>query len=172
MSKAARLSREIGPRFPLPAEEPGFAAAALSRYTALMETLAQVPEPRAKAASRSLAVLLVEDEVLIRMTIADMLEELGHRVVGEAGDIESASSFAMTAEYDLAILDINLHGRYVDPVADLIALCGKPFLFASGHGPEVLPSLLRRRPLLRKPVVIEDLRLTIEKIFDDLPAKS
>ncbi|WP_416207729.1 hypothetical protein [Bradyrhizobium sp. SEMIA] len=42
---------------------------------------------------RSLAVLLVEDEVLIRMNLSDMLDELGHRVAGEAGDIESASSF-------------------------------------------------------------------------------
>lgn len=100
------------------------------------------------------------------MTLSDMLVELGHRVIGEAGDIESASSFAMTAEYDLAILDINLHGTYVDPVADLIALRGRPFLFASGHGPEVLPSLLRRRPLLRKPVSFDDLRLTIDKLFD------
>lgn len=131
-----------------------------------METLNQVPEGRVKAAPRSLAVLLIEDEVLIRMTLADMLEELGHRVIGEAGDIESASSFSMTAEYDLAILDINLHGRYVDPVADLIALRGKPFLFASGYGPEVLPSLLRRRPLLRKPVSFDELKLTIDRLFE------
>jgi len=104
------------------------------------------------------------------MALSDMLEELGHRVAGEAGDIESASSFAMTAEYDLAILDINLPGRYVDPVADLIALRRKPFMFASGHGPEVLPSLLRRRPLHRKPVSLDELRRTIDDIFENLPA--
>ncbi|MEY9418010.1 CheY-like chemotaxis protein [Bradyrhizobium japonicum] len=115
---------------------------------------------------RSLAVLLVEDEALTRMVLSDMLDELGHRIAGEAGDIESASSYAMTAEDDLAILDINLHGRYVDPVADLIALRGKPFVFASGYGPEVLPSLLRRRPLLRKPVALDDLKLTIDRIFE------
>ncbi|WP_354269135.1 response regulator [Bradyrhizobium japonicum] len=120
--------------------------------------------------NRSLAVLLVEDEVLIRMALSDMLEELGHRVAGEAGDIESGSSFAMTADYDLAILDINLHGRYVDPVADLIALRRKPFMFASGYGPEVLPSLLRARPLLRKPVSLDELRVTIDKLFEGLPA--
>jgi CheY-like chemotaxis protein len=119
--------------------------------------------------NRSLSVLLVEDEVLIRMALSDMLDELGHRVAGEAGDIASASSFAMTAEYDLAILDINLHGRYVDPVADLIALRRKPFVFASGHGPEVLPSLLRRHPFIRKPVTLAELRRTIDSIFEDAP---
>lgn len=41
--------------------------------------------------NRSLSVLLVEDEVLIRMALSHMLDELGHRVAGEAGDIESAS---------------------------------------------------------------------------------
>lgn len=122
--------------------------------------------------NRSLSVLLVEDEVLIRMALSDMLDELGHRVAGEAGDIESASSFAMTAEYDLAILDINLHGRYVDPVADLIALRRKPFMFASGYGAEVLPSLLRRHPLLRKPIALDELRLTIDRIFQNPPASS
>ncbi|PDT88819.1 hypothetical protein CO669_18915 [Bradyrhizobium sp. Y36] len=77
---------------------------------------------------RSLAVLQVEDEVLIRMAL-DMLDELRHRVAGEAGDIESAPSFAKTAEYDLAILDINLHGRYVDPVSldELSLTIGKIF---------------------------------------------
>lgn len=119
--------------------------------------------------NRSLSVLLVEDEVLIRMALSHMLDELGHRIAGEAGDIESASSFAMTAEYDLAILDINLRGRYVDPVADLIALRRKPFMFASGHGPEVLPSLLRRHPFILKPVTLDTLRRTIDSIFQDAP---
>lgn len=120
--------------------------------------------------NRSLSVLLVEDEALIRMALADMLVELGHNVVAEAGNIEDASSFAMTAEYDLAILDINLQGRYVDPVADLIALRGKPFMFASGYGPDVLPSLLRRRPLVRKPVSLEQLRDAIDGMFEGAEA--
>lgn len=114
--------------------------------------------------TRSLAVLLVEDEVLIRMTLADMLDELGHRVAGEAGDIASASSFAMTAEYDLAILDINLHGRYVDPVADLIALrriLHVRFRLRS-RSPPVAP---QSAPLLRKPVSLDELRLTIDKLL-------
>ena len=67
--------------------------------------------------------------------------------------------FAMTAQYDFAILDINLKGVYVDPVADLIERRGKPFLFATGYGPELLPSLLRRRPILRKPISIDQLKV-------------
>ena len=87
-----------------------------------------------------LSVFLVEDEALIRMMMADMVEELGHHVVAEADNVRDATAFAMTAQYDLAILDINLMGLYVDPVADLIERRGKPFLFATGYGPELLPS--------------------------------
>jgi CheY-like chemotaxis protein len=50
----------------------------------------------------SYQVLLVEDEALIRMMIIEMLEELGHRVSGEAGRITPAVSLAQTAEFDLA----------------------------------------------------------------------
>ncbi len=119
-----------------------------------------------------LSVFLVEDEALIRMMIADMVEELGHHVVAEADNVRDASAFAMTAQYDFAILDINLMGVYVDPVADLIERRGKPFLFATGYGPELLPSLLRRRPILRKPIALDQLKTMIDSLFPDAPAKA
>ncbi|WP_448043526.1 response regulator [Bradyrhizobium liaoningense] len=118
-----------------------------------------------------LSVFLVEDEALIRMMIADMVEELGHRVVAEADNVRDASAFAMTAQYDMAILDINLMGVYVDPVADLIERRGKPFFFATGYGPELLPSLLRRRPILRKPIAMDQLKAMIDSMFPEPSAK-
>ena len=117
-----------------------------------------------KMTTRSLSVFLVEDEALIRMMIADMVADLGHHVVAEADNISDASDYAMTANYDLAILDINLKGLYVDPVADLIGRRDKPFLFVTGYGPELLPSLFRRRPVLRKPLEMAALKTTIEAI--------
>jgi len=119
-----------------------------------------------------LSVFLVEDEALIRMMIADMVEELGHHVVAEADNVRDASAFAMTAQYDFAILDINLKGLYVDPVADLIERRGKPFLFATGYGPELLPSLLRRRPILRKPISLDQLKVMIDSLFPGAVAKT
>ena len=117
-----------------------------------------------------LSVFLVEDETLIRMMMADMVAELGHHVVTEADNVQDASAFAMTAQYDFAILDINLMGLYVDPVADLIERRGKPFLFATGYGPELLPSLLRRHPILRKPVAIAELKAMIDTLFPEAAA--
>ena len=53
-------------------------------------------------------MLLVEDEVMIRMMVADMLEELGHSVAGEAGEINQAIKLAQSSEFDLAILEVRL----------------------------------------------------------------
>ena len=55
------------------------------------------------------SVFLVEDEVMIRMMVADMLEELGYRVSAEAGEINEAIKLAQTAEFDIAILDVNVN---------------------------------------------------------------
>jgi len=63
------------------------------------------------------SVFLVEDEVMIRMMVADMLEELGFAVAAEAGDIDEAIRLAETADFDLAILDVNVNGKIISPVA-------------------------------------------------------
>ncbi len=52
------------------------------------------------------SVFLVEDEVMIRMMVADMLEELGHSVAAEAGEIGEAVKLVQSTEFDLAILDV------------------------------------------------------------------
>jgi CheY-like chemotaxis protein len=56
------------------------------------------------------SIILVEDEALIRMMLADMIEELGHRVVAEAGNIQVGQALAQAAIFDLAVLDINIAG--------------------------------------------------------------
>ena len=66
------------------------------------------------------SIFLVEDEVMIRMMVADMLEELGHRVAAEAGEIGEAVKLAQSTEFDLAILDVNVNGKVITPVAELI----------------------------------------------------
>ena len=65
-------------------------------------------------------VLLVEDETLIRMMTAQMVEELGHRVVAEAGNIKDAEPLALNAQFDLAILDINIAEESIYPIALIV----------------------------------------------------
>jgi len=108
------------------------------------------------------SVFLVEDEVMIRMMVTDMLEELGYSVAAEAGEISEAMKLAQSAEFDLAILDVNVNGKVISPVADLIAARKRPFIFATGYGSSGLPAEYRDRPALQKPFQIETLARTIE----------
>ncbi|MBI5263174.1 MAG: response regulator [Bradyrhizobium sp.] len=108
------------------------------------------------------SVFLVEDEVMIRMMVADMLEELGYRVAAEAGDIGDAIRLVQTTDFDFAILDVNVNGKVISPVADLIKAKGRPFIFATGYGSSGLPEEYRDRPALQKPFQLETLAKAID----------
>ena len=108
------------------------------------------------------SVFLVEDEVMIRMMVADMLEELGYTVAAEAGEINEAIRLAQTTYYDLAILDVNVNGKVISPVADLVKANNRPFIFATGYGSSGLPEEYRDRPSLQKPFQVETLGKVIE----------
>src|ERR1700756_1894445 len=112
------------------------------------------------------SVFLVEDEVMIRMMVADMLEELGYRIAAEAGEISEAIRLAQSVDFDLAILDVNVNGKVISPVADLIAARNRPFIFATGYGSSGLPAEYRDRPALQKPFQIETLARTIEQALN------
>lgn len=115
--------------------------------------------------TRKASIFLVEDEAIVRMDLAAMLEELGHRIGGEAGNIKDAIDYAYTGTFDLAILDINIGGLGIDPVADILERRGVPFLFVTGYGSEWLPSLFRRRLVLAKPVSKETLGPAINSLI-------
>ena len=96
------------------------------------------------------------------MMIAEMVEELGHRVAAEAGNIDAAEPLARTAEFDLGILDINVEGFNIAPIAEIIAARGLPFLFVSGYGSAGKPDSFRDRPVLHKPFLISTFAAMID----------
>ena len=110
------------------------------------------------------SVFLVEDEVMIRMMVADMLEELGYSVAAEAGEIGEAVRLAQSTEFDLAILDANLNGQPVSPVADALVARGTPFVFATGYGELAEP--YRDRPTLKKPFQMDGLKQILQSALD------
>ncbi|MEH2477657.1 CheY-like chemotaxis protein [Nitrobacteraceae bacterium AZCC 2146] len=107
------------------------------------------------------SVFLVEDEVMIRMMVADMLEELGYSVAAETGEINEAVRLASSTEFDIAILDVNVNGKVISPVAEVIRIRGRPFIFATGYGAQGLPEEYRDRPTLQKPFQMETLAQVI-----------
>ncbi|MBB5050162.1 CheY-like chemotaxis protein [Afipia massiliensis] len=122
-----------------------------------------------KAGSRT-SILLVEDEVMIRMMVADMLEELGYTISGEAGDIDEGIRLVQAVDFDIAILDVNVNGRVITPVAEAVQMRGLPFVFATGYGAQGLPEKFRDRPTLQKPFQIETLARTIETVLKGIAA--
>jgi CheY-like chemotaxis protein len=107
-------------------------------------------------------VLVVEDDVMIRMLIEDMLGDLGFAVVAEAAKVHEALAAVNSTEIDVAILDVNLSGETTGPVAEALAARGTPFVFATGYGEHGLPDQFRDRPLLKKPFQIESLKRVLD----------
>lgn len=114
--------------------------------------------------TKSLKVFVVEDEGIIRILVADRLGELGHTLAAEAGHIDQALELAKSTEFDLAILDLNLRGEMVTPVAKLIMARGRPIIFATAYGSEGLPEDFRNFPALLKPYHLEDLAALIDQV--------
>ena len=104
-----------------------------------------------------LKVLVVEDEMLVSMLVEDMLADLGCTVIGPAAELEEAMSLAQSADIDLALLDVNLGGRPIFPVADALKARGVPFAFASGYGEAGLSEDHRGAAVLQKPFREADL---------------
>jgi len=120
-------------------------------------------DPGAKPAAGGKRILIVEDELMIRMLLEDMLDELGYSVAGEAAHIDEALAAAANPELDIAILDVNLHGRTIAPVAAILAERGIPFVFATGYGEQGVPDGYRDRPTLRKPFQKEALGQSLSR---------
>jgi PAS domain S-box-containing protein len=100
---------------------------------------------------RGRKVLIVEDEAFIAMDIADLLAEVGMTVVGPARTLAQACKMAAAGGFDVALVDGNLNGDPVDPVADILAGAQVPFAFCSGYGREALPANHGAVPILAKP---------------------
>jgi CheY-like chemotaxis protein len=109
-------------------------------------------------------VLIVEDELMIRMLLEGMLTDLGHSVAAEAGGLDEAMELAKQAEFDLAVLDVNLNGTPVTPVVEILVERGVPFIFASGYGQRGLPEAYRTAPILQKPFQADALEDAIKAV--------
>ncbi|AZF05495.1 response regulator [Pseudomonas sp. R5-89-07] len=106
-------------------------------------------------------VLLVEDEGAIAMLIEEMLEDLGCTVVASVAQLAKALDVAHVLDADLAILDVNLAGERVFPVASVLRARNIPFLFSTGYGVSGLPKEFADCPVLHKPFAQSDLTLKI-----------
>lgn len=108
-------------------------------------------------------VLVVEDEMVLALLVEDFVAEIGHEVVASAAHLDQALALARTADFDLAVLDVNLAGKRSFPVADILADRKIPFVFASGYGVAGLPDEHRDSIVIQKPFEMEELASALEK---------
>jgi DNA-binding response OmpR family regulator len=102
-------------------------------------------------------ILVVEDEFLIALDIAGVLEQAGLHVIGPHGTIADALKAIEGEEVHGALLDANLAGEPVGTIADALKVRRIPFAFVSGYGRDHLPPQHRTAPLIKKPFMGKDL---------------
>jgi DNA-binding response OmpR family regulator len=95
-------------------------------------------------------VLIVEDEALIVFLLEEMISDSGFEAVAVANKLSDAIAVSPDS-FDMAILDVSLHGVQVFPLAEILRKQGKPFAFATGRGNSDIPEIYRNAPVLQKP---------------------
>ena len=118
-----------------------------------------------------LRVLVVEDELVIAMELENLLRRLGCIALDAVPTIQQALRVLASEQLDLVVLDVNLRGQRVTPVAEALQERGVPFVVVTGYGRERLPEkALQDAPCLRKPVnrkqlagVISDILARLER---------
>lgn len=104
-------------------------------------------------------VLLVEDEALVAMLLETILEDMGCVPVGPAATVEEGLTMvADPAPLDAALLDVNVAGQLVFPIAEALKARGVPFVFSTGYGQGGLPDEWRGHPTIQKPFTEADIR--------------
>lgn len=121
---------------------------------AKQEFTAPRPRPAAAPATRG-RILVVEDEPLVGMEIAEALTEAGFTVLGPVSSNEDALALVAENGCDAAVLDVNLGRETSEPLAVKFKAEGVPFITLTGYAPEQTPAPFREAPLLTKPILTE-----------------
>jgi CheY-like chemotaxis protein len=110
-------------------------------------------------------VLIVEDESLIAMMLEDFLDSLGHSLAGTCETVPDALARVEEGGFDVAILDVNLNGQRVWPVADRLAARGIPYVLATGGHIEPPPPEHANAPVLSKPFTLDAVEPALNAAF-------
>jgi len=114
-------------------------------------------------------LLLVEDEMVVGMFMQELLETIGYRPTDPVGRLSEAMEMATKERFDGAILDMNLNGEIVYPLADLLTQQCVPFVFVTGYAPRSVDPRFTDVPILQKPVLQEDLAEMLQNILGFAP---
>lgn len=112
-----------------------------------------------------LDILLVEDESMVSILLEDMLLELGARGVRHANRLDAGFTLAAERTPGLAVLDVNLAGQAIFPLAEKLTQDSVPILFITGYGREGLGAAWRRHEVLQKPLTLAQLEEASRRVL-------
>ncbi|MBT0668549.1 response regulator [Novosphingobium profundi] len=172
----ARTAPTPPPCEPSPLPEPEISLAPTAGEPAApapsSDALANQPAPAAPAAPaaslENLRILIVEDEPLVAMELAMEIEDNGGIPIGPASSCEQAINIIREVSPDIALLDGNLNGERIDPVADALAAKATPFAFVSGYDRQHLPTAHSHRPMLAKPFLGREVHAVIAALAHEI----
>jgi len=113
-------------------------------------------------------IMIVEDEALVAMALRESLDEMGFSVLGPFNRISEAMIALRNNHIDAAVLDVNLGGEMIYPLADVLAADHVPFIFITGYGAEEIEPRYTGVPVLQKPIESDALK----SVFVRTPAIS
>lgn len=125
---------------------------------------AQEPQSAEATPLSGRRILIVEDEMLVSMVIEEALKDLGCNIVGPVATRTQALALAKAEPLDGALLDVNLGGEPVYPVADALSQRGIPFAFVTGYGQGAIADRYATAPTLVKPFKLS----TVERILSEI----
>ena len=112
-------------------------------------------------------ILVVEDESLVAMLLETILEDMGCTPVGPISNVDEALSvLSGEIELDAALLDVNVAGQQVFPVAEALKARGIPFVFSTGYGEGGLPDQWRGQTTIQKPFTEATVQDALKKIIN------
>lgn len=109
--------------------------------------------------------MVVEDEYLVAILIEEILESAGCIVMGPIPRLLEALEAVDHDDYDAAVLDVNLAGERINPVADALSQRNVPFMFVTGYGANALPREYAARPHICKPFRMAELLGALSKML-------
>lgn len=131
------------------------------RYAARRAADKDAAAPDTRISISGNRVMVVEDEALVAMVVTESLTDLGCSVVGPFSRCSDAIAAIEAEEIDAAILDVNLDGEMVYPLADMLEAREVPYIFVTGYGAESIDRRFTHVPVIQKPVE----RHVLQRIF-------
>jgi DNA-binding response OmpR family regulator len=97
------------------------------------------------------SVLVVEDNYTMGIQTASIVEEAGYSVAGLEVSVDAARRVLGRQKIDLALLDVNLGGEMVFPIAEVLDAMRTPYIFVTSYSVSAIPARYRHSPIVHKP---------------------